>query len=55
MRQLRDVVAVLADAAPADKAELYRELGIELAYHADGRVAVEALPRGTAVGVGGGT
>lgn len=55
VRHLRDIVAVLASAAPADKAELYRELGIELTYHADRGVKVEALPRGTAVGVGGGT
>lgn len=55
VRHLRDVVAVLADADPADKAVLYRELGIELTYHADGRVRVEALPRGTQVRVGGGT
>lgn len=55
VRHLRDIVSVLADAAPSDKAELYRELGIELTYHADGRARVEALPRGTQGRVGGGT
>ncbi len=44
-----------ADAVPADKAELYGELGVSLTYHSDGRVAVEALPRGAKVRVGGGT
>ena len=52
---LRDIVGVLADADPADKAELYGELGVSLTYHADGRVAVEALPRGVDVRVGEGT
>ena len=52
---LRDIVDVLADADPADKAELYAELGVSPTYHTDGRVAVEALPRGVQVRVGGGT
>ncbi len=52
---LRDIVGVLGDADPPDKAELYAELGVRLAYHPDGRVAVEALPRGLDVRVGGGT
>lgn len=52
---LRDIVGVLADADPADKAELYAELGVSLTYHADGRLAVEALPRGVDVRVGEGT
>ena len=52
---LRDIVGVLRDADPADKAELYAELGLNLTYHPDGRVAVEALPRGVEVRVGGGT
>jgi hypothetical protein len=43
---LHDIVDVLADADPEDKAEVYAELGISLTYYTDGRVAVEALPRG---------
>lgn len=47
---------MLSDAGPVDKAEAYRELGIELTYHpAENRVAVEALPRGRKVRVGGAT
>jgi DNA invertase Pin-like site-specific DNA recombinase len=38
---LSDVVAVLADADPADKAAVYAELGISMTYHPDGRVLVE--------------
>ena len=52
---LRDIVDVLADADPEDKAEAYAELGVSLTYHTDGRVAVQALPRGVKVRVGGGT
>jgi site-specific DNA recombinase len=52
---LRDIVGVLRDAEPADKAELYAELGVRLSYRPDGPVAVEALPRGVEVRVGGGT
>ncbi len=52
---LGDIVAALADADPNDKAELYRELGVNLTYHHDGRVDVEVLPRGQKVRVGGGT
>ncbi len=52
---LRDIVDVLAEADPADKAELYTELGVSLTSHTDGRVAVQALPRGVQVRVGGGT
>lgn len=52
---LRDIVNVLADADPADKTELYRELGVSLTYHADGRIAVESMPRGADVRVEGGT
>jgi site-specific DNA recombinase len=52
---LRDIVDVLAEADPEDKADLYAELGVSLTYHTDGRVAVEALPRGVQVRVGGGT
>jgi DNA invertase Pin-like site-specific DNA recombinase len=52
---LRDVVATLGDADPADKTELYRALGVTLSYSPDGLVTVEARPRGVNVRVGGGT
>jgi hypothetical protein len=52
---LRDIVDILAEADPADKTELYAELGVSLTYHTDGRVAVQALPRGVQVRVGGAT
>ena len=55
IKHLRGIVDVLANADPADKAELYAEMGVSLNYHPDGRVAVEALPRGRDVRVGGGT
>ncbi len=32
---LGDIVAVLAEADPADKAEVYRQLGLRLTYHPD--------------------
>ena len=44
-----------ADADEADCNELYQQLGVSLTYHPDGRVAVEALPRGVNVRVGGAT
>ena len=53
--ELQTITEVLANADPTDKAELYRELGVSLRYHPDGSVAVEALPRGVVVRVGGGT
>jgi hypothetical protein len=49
----RDIVDVLADADPEDKAEAYAELGVGLTYHTDARVAVQA--RGVRVRVGRGT
>jgi site-specific DNA recombinase len=52
---LRDIVDVLADADPADKAELYNELGVTLRYDPEGMVTVQAHPRGVTVCVGGGT
>jgi hypothetical protein len=52
---LRDIVTVLAEADPEDKAELYEELGVDLTYHPEGRVSVEMLPRGVKVRVGGAT
>ena len=33
MRQLKDIVAVLADADPEDKRAIYDELGVNLTYH----------------------
>ena len=42
---LGDTVATLQQAAPVDKAEAYRELGIHLTYHPDGTVRVEVKPR----------
>ena len=41
---LRDIVDVLTDAEPADKAELYEELGVTLTYNPGGTVAVKAHP-----------
>lgn len=52
---LKDIVDVLADTEPADKTELYDQLGISLAYDPDGTVTVESRPRGVQVCVGGGT
>jgi site-specific DNA recombinase len=52
---LRDIVATLAAADPADKADLYRELGVSLRYDPSGAVTVQAQPRGVKVRVGGGT
>ena len=52
---LRDIVTLLAEADEDDRNELYQQLGVSLTYHADGRVLVEALPRGVMVRVGGGT
>ena len=52
---LSDVADALASADGDDKAALYRQLGISLTYHHEGRVTVEALPRGLQVRVGGGT
>ena len=52
---LGDIVATLAAADPADKADLYRELGVSLRYDPSGAVTVQAQPRGVKVRVGGGT
>ena len=52
---LRDIVGLLADADDEDRKELYQQLGISLTYHPDGKVLVEALPRGVMVRVGGAT
>ncbi len=42
---LGDMVAALQQADPVDKAQAYRELGINLTYSPDGTVRVEAKPR----------
>lgn len=55
VKALKDIVDVLANAEPADKTELYDQLGISLAYDPDGTVTVESRPRGVTVRVGGGT
>lgn len=52
---LQDMVAVLRDADPADKAAVYADLGISLTYHPDGRVLVESRPACSPERVGGGT
>jgi hypothetical protein len=42
---MRNVTSALADAAPADKATMYGQLGLSLTYHPDARrVDVEAQP-----------
>ncbi len=46
---------MLANAEPADKAELYDQLGISLHYDPTGTVTVQVHPRGVTVRVGGGT
>lgn len=54
--QLRDIVAVLADADPADKRTIYQELGVNLTHYPDGRVHVGAgAPHVLGVRVGGAT
>jgi hypothetical protein len=55
VRQLKDIVAVLTNADPADKRAIYDELGVNLTYHPDGRVQVGAGGRVLRVRVGGGT
>jgi hypothetical protein len=55
VRQLKDIVAVLANADPDDKRAIYDELGVNLTYHPDGRVRVGAGGRVLRVRVGGGT
>lgn len=55
VRQLKDIVAVLTDADPADKRAIYDELGVNLTCHPDGRGQVGAGGRVLRVRVGGGT
>ena len=55
VRQLKDIVATLANADPEDKRAIYDELGVNLTYHQDGRVHVAAGARVLRDRVGGGT
>ena len=55
VRQLKDIVAVLADADPEDRRAIYAELGVNLTYHPDGRIRVGAGAGVLGVGVEGGT
>jgi len=43
---MRNIIDVLAGADPADKAQLYGELGVKLRYEPSGKVSVEALADG---------
>ena len=52
---VEDLTRATAEASPKDKAALYRELGIKLTYHPEGRVLVEARPAWANERVGGGT
>lgn len=52
---LRDITATLEAATPAQKAEIYAELGISITYHPNRRFLVQARPRVVDDGVGGGT
>jgi hypothetical protein len=41
-----DIAAVLADADPADKVEIYRRLGLQLTYEpAHQQILAEAMPQ----------
>lgn len=58
--QLGDIVTVLRDADPADRTEVYRQLGLRLTYHPqEQKIRVQARPDadpyGKLVGVRGGT
>lgn len=54
--QLRDIVAVLADADPVDKRIIYDQIGVKLTYRPDGTVHVAAgAPHVLGVRVGGPT
>ena len=55
VRELKDIVGVLANADPEDKRAIYDELGVNLTYHPDGRVHVGAGSGVLRVRVGGGT
>ena len=53
IESFEDISRVIAEADPADKAALYKELGIDLTYEPDWRILVEAKPRRLSVCVGG--
>jgi hypothetical protein len=53
VESVEDVTRVITGASPADKAALYKKLGIELTYQPDGRLLVQARPRRLSVRVGG--
>ena len=55
--QLKDIVAVLADASPEDKRAIYDELGVNLTYHPESKTvrAGAGAPHVLRVGVGGTT
>jgi hypothetical protein len=53
VRQRKDIVAVLANADPADKRATYDERRANLTYHPDGRVQAGAGGRVLRVRVGG--
>ncbi len=52
LASLKDIAATLANADPKDKAEAYAEMGLELTYHSDGQLILEAMPRRLRSGVG---
>lgn len=54
MASLQDITSTLAEADP-DKAAVYAEMGIEVTYHANGRVLLESRPGVVSDGVGGPT
>jgi site-specific DNA recombinase len=53
VEQLQDMTRILATAADDDRTALDKELGVALTYYPEGRVRVQALPRGVQVRVGG--
>jgi hypothetical protein len=54
--QLKGIVAILANAEPADRKAIYTELNLSVVYHDDGRMQVSAGPDAcTNKCVGGGT
>ena len=54
--QLKGIVAILANAEPADRKAVYTELNLSVVYHDDGRMQVSAGPEAcTNKCVGGGT
>ena len=58
VEQLGDIMAVLSRADPADKAEVYRQLGLKLTWYHETQTAhaeIDPLRRWEKVGVRGGT